>query len=74
MHKVIKYTKGGKQEHEDVNELGGWHLNAQTGDGEFTACGNSIVDYDHTSKEVNKGGVTCPDCLELIRYYKSVKL
>jgi len=43
-------------------------------DCEFTACGNAIVDYDHIFKEKEKGGITCPDCLDVIKYYKSIKL
>ena len=72
--KLIKFTKGGKFEHEDVNDLKGWHLDAMINDGEFTACGNAIPDYDHISKQTDKGGITCPDCLEVIKYFKSIKL
>lgn len=73
-HKLIKYTKGGRFEHEDIEGLKGWHIETTLADGEFTACGMAVVDYDHDSKIVEKGGITCPHCLEVIKYYKQIKL
>lgn len=73
-HIVIKYTKGGRYEQEGIDQLKGWHLESKVGDGEFTACGNAIVEYDHERKLVEKGGITCKNCLENIRYYKTIKL
>lgn len=78
-HTIVKYKRGGDFEHEDLAErsddIHKQHLYAKgVGDGEFTACGNSVVDYDHVETYVQKGRITCQRCLEVIKYYKSIKL
>lgn len=75
-HTVVKFTKGGKFEAEGVADktLKGWHLYSDVADGEFTACGYAVVDYDHTTKVKERGGVTCESCLEVIKYYKKIRL
>jgi len=75
-HTVARFKNG----HEDQDETGDfkkhWHLVAKgVGDGEFTACGLSYVDgYDPDQKQVDRGGITCPSCLTIIKYYKQVSL
>jgi len=56
-----------------------WHLICEdaVGDGEYTSCG--IAGFDEwgypEGKRVKRGGVTCPECLKVIKYYKNqVKL
>lgn len=56
-----------------------WHLAVtDCGDnntlctGEFYGCGAGIEEYK--TKEVERGGVTCEDCLREIKYIKSIKL
>jgi len=51
-----------------------WHLPTELGDGESTACGQVYADYDRETKEVNKGGITCPDCLKEVKFFKSINL
>lgn len=71
-HIRVKFTKG----HEDGVDVKGWHLYAKgTGNGEYTACGLSVVDYDGVKEEsVQYGGITCEYCLNTIKYFKSIKL
>lgn len=74
-HLRVKFIKGGDYEIEDINEVKGWHLYSKgVGDGEFTGCGLAVVDYDHKTESKEKGGITCKNCLEVIKYYKSIKL
>lgn len=39
---------------------------------EFFGGGESIAEFE--MKEVSRGGITCPKCLEIMKTYKSVKL
>ncbi len=70
-HEILKFTS------KDAKEDGvkGWHLTAKTGDGEFSACGLAFDCYkEHIKEIVEKGGITCENCLEAIKFYKSIKL
>ncbi len=40
--------------------------------GEFVGSGESNCEYE--TKEVSRGGVTCPKCLEILRRHKAIKL
>lgn len=53
-----------------------WHLWAKgVSDGEFTACGLSVVDYPHKAEDISKlSRVTCEQCLETVKYYKKIFL
>lgn len=51
-----------------------WHLITSQADGESTACGQVWSDYGHKKKEVEKGGISCDDCLSIVKEMKSVKL
>lgn len=57
-----------------------WHLSdpcnpqgaATLCTGEFYGSGESVCVYE--TKEVLRGGITCPKCEETIKAYKAVKL
>lgn len=76
MHRVVKITKdnwGSKR----LNPK--WHLvvtDAATDrtlcDGEAFGVGDSRAEYEE--KTCKKGGITCDDCLDEIRWFKSIKL
>lgn len=61
-------------------ELPVWHLvdpgcdlgSAALCTGEFFGGGESAVEFE--TKQVRRGGITCPDCLRKLRAYKAVKL
>lgn len=75
MNQLVKFPEGHEDggDDDDFNKM--WHLKANINDGEFTACGLSFVDgYETEEKENDRGGITCPQCLQTIRYYKTVKL
>lgn len=78
MHTRVKFIRGGKFEQEDLahdGDMRKWHLYATgVGDGEFTACGNAVVDYDHKTELKDKGGITCSLCIEVIKFYKVIKI
>lgn len=69
-HKIIKFTGP----HENGEIVQGNHLRDPSGDGEGTACGIVFSDYDHEQTEKEKGGITCERCLDIIKYYKAIKL
>lgn len=67
----------GKDEVEDRDK--GWHLQSLGyGDpsilcsGLFFGSGVSGIKYE--LKEVKRGGITCAECLRLIKAYKAIKL
>lgn len=51
------------------------HLGKMGSNSEFTACGMAY-DCAPLKKEttVKRGGITCPECLKVIREYKNIKL
>jgi len=85
-HSVIKFKtvkldgefyktfRGDADQNISEHEAKAWHLVSTQGDGENTACGQVYSDYDYISKSKEKGGVTCEDCLDTIKYFKSIKL
>jgi hypothetical protein len=76
MHRVVKITKdnwGSKR----LNPK--WHLavnDAATDrtlcDGEAFGYGDSAAEYEE--KKVERGGITCEDCLAEIKWFKKIKL
>lgn len=76
MNALVKFINGHEDGGDDPAFNRKWHLKATgVADGEFTACGLSYVDgYDTDEKSKDKGGVTCEQCLQVIRFYKTVKL
>ena len=59
-----------------VSEVSGWHLVVESDSGadEYTACGLALDDFETKTEAVEKAGITCEDCLNIIRFYKSIKL
>ena len=53
----------------DESMLGSWHIVPPPLD--YTACGHATDEYNTETKE---GNVTCKDCLEVVRFYKKLKL
>lgn len=51
-----------------------WHLTTSQGDGGSTLCGQVYADYLRDIKTMERGGITCPDCLSLLKELKSIKL
>jgi len=57
-----------------------WHLvdpcnfqgSAALCTGEFFGGGESIAEFE--MKEVSRGGITCPKCIQILKIYKAVKL
>ena len=41
-------------------------------EGEYFGAGQSGCDFE--TKQVKRGGITCPKCIEMIKMFKSVKL
>ena len=74
-HKLIKITTPDSFTDESVID-GYWHLLSKNyGDPQVLCSGIFLVDgMDYVEKEVKRGGITCPDCLRLVRAYKAVKL
>ena len=61
------------------NESPRWHWFQIHGDAKRTLCtgeafgpGESAVEYE--IKEVKRGGITCEDCLKIIKDIKEIKL
>jgi len=56
-----------------------WHLVYHHGSGDQTLCegeyfGGGESGCEFETKEVKRGGITCPNCLEIIKNMKAVKL
>jgi hypothetical protein len=56
-----------------------WHLVVSHGDAPRTACTGEVFGEGegaaiYKKKTVTKGGVTCPHCLQIIKWYKSITL
>ena len=65
---------------EDSSECNHWHL-LDDSHGERSAmlctgfCTEEMEEgKERITKDVKRGGITCPDCLERLKYYKAVKL
>lgn len=78
--RIIKYDKKymGDENPDDWGD-GGWHLIIFNEDDPRIFCsgivfldGSTTVEYE--TKEVKRGGITCPDCLKKIKNIKAVKL
>lgn len=56
-----------------------WHLVHRFGEAERTVCSGEVFGEGEGSvvfeeKYTEKGGITCPKCIERIKWFKSVKL
>jgi len=74
MHTVVKFTNGHENPESEDSNLSKWHLLSEAGSGEYTACGLAEPDYENIQRQKEKGGITCPACLDTIRYYKTIKI
>lgn len=57
-----------------LDDAKSWHAISPQGDGESTICGQVYSEYDRESKTVERGGITCKDCLSVIKIIKQIKL
>lgn len=56
-----------------------WHMVQNNGDAERTVCSGEVFGFGETSgqsieKPFKKGGITCKNCKDVIRWYKSIPL
>ncbi|MGL4349481.1 MAG: hypothetical protein ACRCT2_02680 [Plesiomonas shigelloides] len=56
-----------------------WHLVSPITSEPATLCGGEyfgvgLSDAEYKEKTVERGGVTCPECLRIIKFMKAVKL
>lgn len=67
-HKVVRLEAGGP-----------WHLVGSQLDEERTVCfGDALDEYEASAegfamREVARGGITCEDCLRVVRSFKAIK-
>lgn len=68
---VIKFKSMEEQDCSDLDDslIPYWHIIQEAGQGEYTACGQAVTEYHYNIK---KGKVTCPNCLEVIKFYKEL--
>ena len=76
MHTIVKFTKDddgysvkNDKWHLVVNEAG---CHSKSCTGEVFGFGSSGVEFKE--KDSIKGGVTCPACIEKIKFYKAIQL
>ena len=79
MNKLVRYiTDDDGEEHRDAHL---WHLVDPTypAGGEASVCeteyfgfGESTLEYE--TKTAQRGGITCPHCIDNLKRYKAVKL
>ncbi len=56
-----------------------WHLVTIGGGSEMALCTGEVFGYGEGSavyekKKVERGGITCETCLQMLKLYKSIKL
>jgi len=56
-----------------------WHLVQTVAGCRCTVCtgeffGDSVSGVVYEHKVVQKGGVNCPDCIEIVKWFKAIKL
>jgi len=75
MNSLIKLTK--TDDGDVCIEDQFWHLLTASGDTVRTACGYAIdgcSDNDGPRKNIQRGGITCDQCIATIKEYKEVRL
>lgn len=75
-HTVVKILTSDQGEKYDKPK---WHLVTEIAGGNATLCGGEYFGSgesgcDYKVKRVDKGGITCEDCLKEIRIIKALKL
>ncbi len=56
-----------------------WHLIQDWGDTPRILCDGSVFlmgdgDVKYDIKEVERGGITCPECLSILKHFKDIRL
>lgn len=56
-----------------------WHLVQTTGDSPRIVCTGEVFGFGEGTavakeKTSEKGGITCPDCIKIIKWFKEIKL
>ncbi len=74
--KVVKFLVNDIGEKEDNPT---WHLVQPFGDAPRTVCTGEVFGAGEGSaiyetKNIKEGKITCPQCLAIIKWYKSIKL
>lgn len=78
MHTVIMMTKNEDEEIIPVQDRKWCLMVSQCGSfmplctGEVSGGGEGVAEAD--SKQVERGGITCPKCLEQIQWFKAIRL
>lgn len=76
MHTIVKFITN---DDGDKHPSSDWHYVDTFGDADRSFCGGEVFgmgesSLQYESKEVLKGGITCPLCLRRIKEIKSLKL
>lgn len=75
MNRLAKITTPDRFTDDDIVD-GYWHLlGLHYGDPQVFCNGVYLADgMGYEEKSTERGGITCPDCLRLIKAYKEIKL
>jgi len=76
MHKLVKIIT---DEDGFISLSDKWHYISEAGGSECCLCDGQVFGYgegaaEYEMKEVQRGGVTCPHCIAIIKEHKAVKL
>lgn len=75
-YKYIGFTQHGFSDSDNDELDSSWHA-ACSSDTLRTVCGDALDafgDFELTTKNVDRGGITCKKCLSVIREIKAIKL
>lgn len=82
MQTILKMTRNEEGEKKPYGNL--WHAGGTDGGVNSLLCSGEVFDEEGSvdaegfakciSKEVPRGGITCPNCLAIIRQIKAIKL
>lgn len=70
--KILNHDNGDDPDNDD------WHMIDNFGDTQRVLCtgeaydGSSSLELKH--KTVKRGGISCESCLDVVKFYKSIKL
>ena len=76
MFTVVKIISIGDEENVNKSDRN-WHLMAHSCGDRVTLCQNLMLDganIQFTTKEVERGGITCNSCIKIIRQFHEIKL
>lgn len=77
-HIVVMITTDEDGYHIPVDERK-WCLSVEWGGSPMAACDGQVYGYGegatkYKTKDMTRGGVTCPDCLAIIKFYKQLNV